>query len=165
MGRNQLCPQAPPRVPLPGAAVLKRSQRTPWPGLLIWMGWGSVLSWLQKATKGQPKQTPGCLGISAATEVPHRTEGQCSPLFPLQVSPAAKETRAKPLNKSHQASPPGSSQRCPPATEHKGEMLLGNQGPLEAQLSPAVEKWGWMHMPCRKGSSSLCSTSACLQEE
>ena len=74
---------------------------TPWPGLLTWMGWGSVPSWLQRAARGWPKRAPlppepDCPAASAAAELPRRrAKGQGSPLLLLRVPPAAKDKRAK----------------------------------------------------------------------
>ena len=85
---------------------------TPWPGLLTWMGWGSVPSWLQRAARGRPKRAPlppdpDSPGASAAAEVPRRAKGQGSPLLLLRVPPAAKEKRAK----SHGGEAPGERSR------------------------------------------------------
>ena len=73
---------------------------TPWPGLLTWMGWCSVPSWLQRAASSWPRRAPllpetDCPGASATSELSLRAKGQGNPLLLLKIPPAAKEYKAK----------------------------------------------------------------------
>ena len=149
MGRSQLCPE-----PQPGSLFWGHhlsgggsGMGIPWPGLLTWMGWGSVPSWLQRAARGRPKRAPlppepDGPGASAAAEVPRRAKGQGSPLLLLRVPPAAKEKRAK----TPAGEAPGECSRtlsalCPGRRE-QGRGVVWERGAPGAQLSPAAERWG-----------------------
>lgn len=101
MGRNWLCPQVPPGVPLLGAAVLRRSQRDgePVARLAYLDGLGQCAILAAENCQGPAKQTlllePDCLGTSAAPKVPLHAKGQGSPLLLLQVLPACQGNQSK----------------------------------------------------------------------
>lgn len=151
MGKSIVCPRAQLGSLFFGHRICggARGMGTPWPGMLTWMGWGRVPSWLQRAARGRPKRAPllpepDDLGTSAAAEVPRRTKGQGKCSFHLpRIPPAAKERTAKRCR----GEAPGERSRTlsalSPRCRKQGRDVVWEGGALGAQLSPAAEPWGW----------------------
>lgn len=131
--------------PFAGATTGVSRSATPWPGLLTWMGWNSVLSWLQRAARGQVKrdsltQEPDGLGISAAGEVPQCVkEARAGSSSSCESCLLPRKTKQRALEADLQASPQRPSQHCFLHHPTNGRGVIREGEVPGAQLSPATE--------------------------